>query len=355
MLFRIAEEGSVESVPKRKFAELGLLERDDIQEWIIEQPRILGEDLLIITSEFEGFEGTSNRLDVLALDRSAQLVVIELKRDRADTTADLQVLKYASFCATLTAEDVQQLHREFRIKRDGEDPTPASIRRRFSEFLDSGTEFEVGQDEWLQFDLTDQPRMLIAAGEFGVEVTSPVVWLYEEYGVEISCVRLSVYERAGEFLLQAQRIVPTPETEQYTTERRKKRAKQQDGFSGGTYDVLLRRGVLQRGDELLFNDEILQKDWAPPDAEDRWDPEDPLWKAVVTGKVGHRDNVRWQYDGEEYSITGLTKSVLRELGGGDDPYVNHAFWYWTHPCYEYQPLSSLREQEVSLRDRKERT
>lgn len=92
---------------------MGVLERQDLQEWTIEQPRILGEDLLIITSEYANFQDTRDRPDLLALDTSGKLVVIELKRDRADRTTDLQAIKYASYCATLTAEDIQKDYREF--------------------------------------------------------------------------------------------------------------------------------------------------------------------------------------------------------------------------------------------------
>jgi hypothetical protein len=42
-----------------------------------------------------------------------RLVVVELKRDEADATTDLQALKYASYCATLTAGEIQRDYRSF--------------------------------------------------------------------------------------------------------------------------------------------------------------------------------------------------------------------------------------------------
>ena len=35
------------------FWQIGLKERSDLQEWILKHPRILGEELLVITSEFD--------------------------------------------------------------------------------------------------------------------------------------------------------------------------------------------------------------------------------------------------------------------------------------------------------------
>lgn len=47
------------------FSSLGLKERDDLQEWIVKEPAILGEELLIIQKEFSGFSDTNERLDLL--------------------------------------------------------------------------------------------------------------------------------------------------------------------------------------------------------------------------------------------------------------------------------------------------
>ena len=59
------------------FAELNLRERYDIQEWIDNNPDILGEELLIIGKEV--VVGNGIRLDLLAIDINANLVIIELK------------------------------------------------------------------------------------------------------------------------------------------------------------------------------------------------------------------------------------------------------------------------------------
>ena len=63
------------------FSELGLKEREDLQEWIVHNPSILGEDLLIIQKEFDGFSDTKERLDLLAIDLKGNLVIIENKLD----------------------------------------------------------------------------------------------------------------------------------------------------------------------------------------------------------------------------------------------------------------------------------
>ena len=65
------------------FGELGFKERGNLQEWLAHQPDALGEELLIIQKEFDGFAGTRERLDLLAPDKSGNLVVIENKLDQS--------------------------------------------------------------------------------------------------------------------------------------------------------------------------------------------------------------------------------------------------------------------------------
>lgn len=346
MLFRADGDGVVEPVDTSGLAELGLRERDDLQEWVIEEPQILGEDLLIITSEYAGFKGTLDRLDILALDTSGNVVVIELKRDRADSTTDLQALKYASFCSTLTAEDIQREYRSFHNRRTDEGLTPETVGKAFIAFLDGDEAPTVAEDGWAEFELDNRPRVMLAAGDFGTEITSPVLWLREEYGLDISCVRINAYDWDGEYLVQGQRIIPVPETEQYMTRRREKQEQQQSTRRPRGIVELLNRGVLQSGDRLLFNENMFEQDWSPEGAEEHWDPDDDRWQAVVTGKQGRANNVRWCYDEEEYSFTSLTKAVLREVSEEDSPYVGQAYWYWTHPEYEFRSLSNLRSEPV---------
>jgi RecB family endonuclease NucS len=58
---------------------VGVKERQDLEAWAISRPEIFGEPLLVITSEFDQFDRSDRRLDILALDEDGCLVVIELK------------------------------------------------------------------------------------------------------------------------------------------------------------------------------------------------------------------------------------------------------------------------------------
>ena len=109
-LFRITpEDRKSKAVREVDFAQLGLRERQDIQEWIAANPRILDPDLLLIGKEFSGFDRTSERLDLLAVDSDGRLVVIELKRDDTGADAHWQAIKYASYFQRANPDNIYRI------------------------------------------------------------------------------------------------------------------------------------------------------------------------------------------------------------------------------------------------------
>jgi hypothetical protein len=83
----------------------------DLERWIVEQPDLLGEDLLIISQQKE-VDGVG-RLDLLAIDEQGKLVIIELKRDKAPREVVAQALDYASWVDSLSEEEVKRIAENF--------------------------------------------------------------------------------------------------------------------------------------------------------------------------------------------------------------------------------------------------
>lgn len=73
------DENKIHKVQAKTFSELKFKEREHLQEWIEGNPEALGEELLIIQKEFSGFSDTNERLDLRALDKQGNIVVIENK------------------------------------------------------------------------------------------------------------------------------------------------------------------------------------------------------------------------------------------------------------------------------------
>lgn len=184
------------------FYDLNVKERQDLQAWLMNRPEVLGEPLLLITSEFDRFDKSDRRLDLLLLDRNATLVVAELKLDVGGTLADQQAIRYGAFCSTMTMEDAVGLY-ERTSGRSQEEAIEG-----ICEFL--GTTDLPG--------LNGEPRIMLVAGTFNdQELTSTVMWL-RKFGVDISCVELTPYRYPGDetnILLVPKTLIPLTEARDY--------------------------------------------------------------------------------------------------------------------------------------------
>src|SRR5438046_1023793 len=103
-------------------AEAGLKERRDLQEWVLAHPEILGPGVMVVTFEFDRWWASSgsaplDRLDVLGLDDTGRLVVVELKRERAPDTVEMQAIKYAAMVSRFTPDVLASQHARFLTQR----------------------------------------------------------------------------------------------------------------------------------------------------------------------------------------------------------------------------------------------
>ena len=76
---------------------------------------MLGDDLLIITEEFDRWttgsgESDNDRLDVLAVDIDGRLVAAELKRGRAPDGVLNQVLNYGARVSRFSLDDLDEAY-----------------------------------------------------------------------------------------------------------------------------------------------------------------------------------------------------------------------------------------------------
>jgi hypothetical protein len=193
------------------FVGLSLTERNDLQEWVLARPSLLGEDLLVVTSEFNQFDRTAERLDVLMLDRAGKLVVVELKRSAVGTAAELQALRYAAYCSTLSFDDLVEMYAAFHGARLGHEFSREEARTAILDFVVDPAFTE----------LDDKPRIILAAEEFPPEITATLLWL-RTFEVDISAVRLRLYRVGEQVALDSSVLIPLPEAAEYIIRRERK-------------------------------------------------------------------------------------------------------------------------------------
>ena len=188
----------------KTFSDLGLRERGDLQEWIAGTPEALGEELLIIQKEFDGFADTRERLDLLALDKDGKVVVIENKRDDTGRDVVWQAIKYAAYCSNLNKVEIVEIFQRY-LDRWSEGKSAETI---ICEFLDEDSLDEV------VLNAGHEQRIMLIAGNFRKEVTAAVLWLLG-HGIRAQCFRAIPYRFDDEIFVDLQQIIPTPEAEDF--------------------------------------------------------------------------------------------------------------------------------------------
>ncbi len=204
---------SANNVTKLKqclFSELGFKERENLQEWIAKNPEILGEDLLIIQKEFDGFNDTNERLDLLALDKDGNLVIIENKLDDTGRDVVWQALKYTSYCSTLKTEQVIKMFQEYLDRYENVEDDAKSIILEFLEI----------EEDTLILNRDDQ-RIVFVANHYRKEVTSTVIWLLN-HDIQIQCFKATPHSINDELFLQIDQIIPQPEIEEFMIDAKEK-------------------------------------------------------------------------------------------------------------------------------------
>jgi hypothetical protein len=206
---------NVVKLEQRLFKELKIREREHLQEWIAKNPEMLGEELLIIQKEYDGFNDTSERLDLLALDKEGGLVIIENKLDDTGRNVVWQALKYTSYCSTLTTSQIIKMYQSYLDKwGHGED-----AKENLLDFLG-------GDEEELLLNRKDQ-RIIFVANHFRKEVTSTVLWLLN-HDIQIQCFRATPYSMGDEMFLQVEQIIPLPETHEFMIDAKEKEKEEKD-------------------------------------------------------------------------------------------------------------------------------
>jgi hypothetical protein len=193
----------IEKIESTTFKHLGFKERENLQEWIANNPSCLNEDILIIQKEFNGFNDTNERLDLLALDKQGNLVVIENKLDDTGRDVTWQVLKYASYCATLNSSQIITIFTHYLAKIGSLDGAE-EVLEEFLETEDFREKLNIGNSQ----------RIMLIAGEFRKEVTSSVLWLLN-YGLRIQCFKATPYKLQEQLFLNMEQIIPIKEAEDF--------------------------------------------------------------------------------------------------------------------------------------------
>ena len=179
------------------------------------QIEILSTDILIISDEYTGWEGSQRRIDLLGIDKSGKLVVIELKRDKDNSYMDLQAMRYAAMASTLSIKNVIEIYNQYcESSEDNVEDPESNLANHLNcdmEELDNKTIPGLVKIYLVNEDFSDR------------EVTSTVLWLNENYNLDITCIKITPYSYNNNILVDVQQIIPLTEANEYQIQLREKK------------------------------------------------------------------------------------------------------------------------------------
>ncbi|MDO3110004.1 DNA-binding protein [Mycobacteroides abscessus] len=173
LMFAVAEDRmSCAPMPTTQLAKLGILETSHLERWVVDHPEVLGDNIRIVTTQYNKWSSdygdlAKERLDILGLDASGQLVVVELKRG-TDSNVHMQAITYAALVAGFSKETLADAHAEY-LNRDAttRDCTPADASELLNDHVD-GT--------W-DDDVLTVPKIVLLAEDFTAQTYTTVMWL----------------------------------------------------------------------------------------------------------------------------------------------------------------------------------
>lgn len=217
-------------IEETSFGVVKIRERADLQRLLKDQIEIISPETLIIAEEFGDWEDSRRRIDLLGIDKDANLVVFEFKRTEDGGHMELQALRYAAMISTMTFEKAIQVYSDYLDSKNSKEDAEQNLL----DFL----EWEERDDENFSQDV----RIVLASAEFSKEITTTVLWL-NDHGLDIRCVRIKPYKDGERTLVDIEQVIPLPEASEYQVQvsikNRKERALHVQNRDLTTYDVMV--------------------------------------------------------------------------------------------------------------------
>jgi hypothetical protein len=237
-LYQLSQNG-LDLLQPTSFQEEKIWERRDLQRLLRNNISAIANDVMIVAEEFGDWDGSDRRIDLLAVDREANLVVIELKRTDDGGHMELQAIRYAAMISNMTWEQLKTTYSKFLINNN---QPHEDIELQLCTFF--------GWDAPREDDFARNVRIILASANFSKEITTSVLWLNERE-LDITCMRLSLHKLNEQLILSAEQIIPLPEAESYQIEvkqkRREERISKVSEKDRSTYSISYKDEVFESG------------------------------------------------------------------------------------------------------------
>ena len=174
-LFKI-ENQELTRIPSAHLSEEALIES-----WVEKDIKLIGIDAVVIGRQVSTAYG--GRIDILALDRDGNIVIVELKKDKTPRDIVAQLLDYASWVRTLKAPEINEIAERYNSGKRIDDLYRDCFSSEIPEKMNTSH------------------SMWIIASEADEATKRIVGYLSEEYGVVINTAFFRIHGDDGQKFL----------------------------------------------------------------------------------------------------------------------------------------------------------
>lgn len=258
MTFVLAKKGFLgqpSHVTRKTIKDAGIKE-EQVRDLIAENIESFFPDLKLISKEFSRWEKSGRSLDILAIDKSCRLVVIELKRDEFAAHAELQALRYAAMASLCNFSSLIDAGCTY-LEKAGKSSAAKSFEADLLNFLG----FSCIGDAESELSAKHQ-RIILISSSFSREVTTTVLWINDNFrpnevtGEMITCIEVGAYDFQDNCCLYFDQIIPIPQADEYRVRVKEKSADVAKSIekqkSEKTWKILEEAGKLVDGSEIFL-------------------------------------------------------------------------------------------------------
>lgn len=177
----------------------------DFENWLENSPNVLfeeddGDTLIWIGRQVKASIGESGKYpDLLGIDSSGDLVIVELKKGKTPREVVAQALEYASWASSLTFDDLNKMASEYFKSRNPDDSS--DLIQRHKDVFDPDADSEV------VIEFNRNQKIFIVAEEVTPLIRQVTSHLRTKYQVKILCIEYKVFKsEQGEYIISTEKI-----------------------------------------------------------------------------------------------------------------------------------------------------
>ena len=164
-----------------------------LEDWIENNPSSIFEDEEVYIIGRQVTTNLNKSIDLLGLDKTGNIVVIELKRGKTPRETVAQILQYASFVEDLTYQNLEEIAIQYRIDEG------LNLTERHKEFFGLNDETAVAFNK--------EQRLVIIGQDISKEVEQTSIFLNKK-GLNIYCIAFKYFKNeTGEKIISSDIIV----------------------------------------------------------------------------------------------------------------------------------------------------